>query len=208
VIDSVGSPGDEVWTQLSASYEAVAHKYEAQFADEMADKPRDRELLSSFAEAVTDPVLEVGCGPGQVGAFVRGCGRAVYGFDFSSQMTKLAAVRLDGAVVGDLHSLPVGSAQLGGLLALYSFIHVRRQGLPDVLREVHRVLRPEGRVLFSVHEGEGVLGRDRFLDEPVPFIATLYMLDELVAVCRDTGLTVSRAERRLPYSSESTVRLR
>ena len=191
MIDSVGSPGDEVWTQLSASYEAVAHKYEAQFADEMADKPRDRELLSSFAEAVTDPVLEVGCGPGQVGAFVRGCGRAVYGFDFSSQMTKLASVRLDGAVV-----------------ALYSFIHVRRQGLPDVLREVHRVLRPEGRVLFSVHEGEGVLGRDRFLDEPVPFIATLYMLDELVAVCRDTGLTVSRAERRLPYSSESTVRLR
>ena len=36
----------------------VARKYEERFLHELQDKPRDRELLDAFADAVGDPVLE------------------------------------------------------------------------------------------------------------------------------------------------------
>jgi SAM-dependent methyltransferase len=195
------------WDQLRSSYDAVAHRYEAQFLDEMRGKPRDRALLAEFAACVSDPVLEVGCGPGQVGVFVRQLGRSVLGLDLSAEMAKLANGRLDGVLAGDMRRLPIADERLGGVLAFYSVIHVRREELRAVLGEFHRVLRPGGRVLVTAHEGQGELERDRFLEVPVPFVATLFELEELIEASRAAGLCVVHAERRAPYPTESTVRL-
>lgn len=195
------------WEHVRSSYDTVARKYEIRFLDELRDKPRDRELLAVFAESVSDPVIDVGSGPGQIGDFVRQRGRRVFGVDLSPRMTSLANARLDGALVADMRSLPFASGRLGGIVAFYSLIHVRRPDLRAVLQEFHRILRPGGRVLFSVHEGQGELERDQFLEEPVPFVATLFELDELVDASDAAGLTVTLAERRTPYPSESTVRL-
>lgn len=199
--------GPMAWDQLRASYDVVAYKYEARFLDELKDKPRDRELLDSFAASVGDPVIEVGCGPGQIGEYIGRRGRLVVGLDLSSEMANLASKRLDGALVGDMRSLPFASETLGGLVAFYSIIHVRRPHLREVLGEFNRVVRPGGRILIAVHEGDGEAERDRFLEEPVPFVATLFKLDELVDAARAVGLDVLNAERRAPYPSESTVRL-
>ena len=196
------------WEHLRSSYDEVARKYEDRFLDELRGKPRDREILAAFAAAVPDPVVEVGCGPGQIGLFVKQHGRRVYGLDLSSQMARLANVRLDGALAADMHSLPFASEQLGALVAFYSLIHVRRSALRPVLREFHRMLRPGGRVLFSAHEGRDEVAYEEFLGEPVPFVATLFELDELVDSSRAAGFDVTNAERRMPYPSESgTVRL-
>ncbi len=196
------------WDYLRSSYDTTAAKYEERFLDELRGKPRDRELLAAFAKSVGDPVAEIGCGPGQIGAFVRQWGRRVVGVDLSEQMVKLASVRLDGAVVADMRSLPIGTDCLGGLLAFYSVIHLRRAELGPVLREFHRVLRPGGRVLLSAHEGNEEVVRDEFLGEPVPFAATLFELDELVGACRSAGLEVTLSERRPPYENEgATTRL-
>jgi ubiquinone/menaquinone biosynthesis C-methylase UbiE len=196
------------WDRIRSSYDAVAGEHEARFLDELDAKPRDRELLAAFASAVGDPVLEVGCGPGQVGAFVRRLGRRVCGLDLSPAMASLARRRLDAATTGDMRSLPFGDATFGGLVAFYSLIHVERSELGAVLREFHRVLAPGGRALFSAHEGDGELAIDEFLGEPVPMMVTLFGLDELVAAGRGAGIEVTLAERRLPYPSEhETVRL-
>jgi SAM-dependent methyltransferase len=195
------------WEQLRSSYDVVARKYESRFLDELHEKPRDRELLAAFAEAARDPVVEVGCGPGQIGVFVRQRGRRVFGVDLSPRMAGLANARLDGAVAADMRSLPFASARLGGIVAFYSLIHVRRPELRAVLQEFHRVVRPGGRVLFSAHEGQGEIEHDEFLDEPVPIVATLFELDELVDATEAAGLTITHAERRTPYASEATVRL-
>jgi SAM-dependent methyltransferase len=195
------------WDELRATYDRVADRYEARFVDELAGKPRDRELLAAFA-AAADPVVEVGCGPGQVGAFVRQHGRRVCGVDLSPEMAGLAQGRLDGAVAGDLRSLPFASGCFGGLVAFYSVIHLPRPEVGLALREFHRVLRPGGRLLLAAHEGSGVVERDRFLDHDVAFVATMFELDELEAVTAAAGFEVTLAERRAPYPSESgTVRL-
>lgn len=153
-------------------------------------------------------VLEVGCGPGQIGAFVRASGRCVAGLDLSPRMAALASNRLDAAVAGDMRSLPVADASLGGVVALYSIIHVRRVELTGVLRELRRVLRRGGRVLLSAHEGDGDVELEEFLDQPVPVTATFFRLDELASACRAVGLEPTLTERRQPYDHESgTVRL-
>ena len=116
--------------------------------------------------------------------------------------------RLDAALVADMRLLPITDAALGGLVAFYSLIHVRRRDLPVVLGEFARVLRPGGRVLFSAHEGVGEIELDEFIGEPVRVCATFFALDELADAARSAGLHVAGAERRASYASESgTVRL-
>jgi SAM-dependent methyltransferase len=196
------------WDGVGRSYDQVARSYEARFRDELAGKPRDRQLLEAFAASVGDPVVEVGCGPGQVGGYLRERGRSVIGADISPAMAELALFRLDAALVADMRSLPLRTGAVAGLVAFYSLIHVRRSEVPAVLREFERVLWPGGLVLLSAHEGQGEIQLDEFLGHAVPFAATLFELEELVRATEAAGLQVVRAERRAPYPSESpTFRL-
>jgi len=190
------------WDQLRSSYDRVAARYQRAFLDELGEKPRDRQLLCAFAAAVADPVADVGCGPGQVGAYLRGRGRRVLGIDLSTEMSRLATARLDAAAVADMRELPISAGVLGGLVAFYSVIHVRRQELDALVREFRRVLRPGGRLLMSAHEGDGEVMADDFLGQPVPFAATLYGLTELSGAISRAGLDLASAERRPPYPAE------
>jgi SAM-dependent methyltransferase len=195
------------YEQVPGSYDAIAADYEARFLDELAGKPRDRELLDQFAAAVADPIVEIGCGPGQVGAFVRARGRRVVGVDLSGEMVSLARRRLDGAVRADMRALPLASDSAGGVLAFYSVIHLPRRDLLLALREFRRLLRPGGRLLFSAHEGEGEVVLDEFIGRSVPMIVTLFSLEELVAACAGAGLRVLQAAPREHYEGEITTRL-
>jgi SAM-dependent methyltransferase len=195
------------WDFLRGTYDAVADTYVSRFEDELDRKPRDRELLDGFAAAVGDPVLDVGCGPGHIGQYVQRRGRRTCGVDLSLEMSKRAAMRVGGASVGDMRALPIASGGVGGVVAFYSLIHIRRDEVISVLGEFHRVLRPGGRILLSVHEGQGEVELDEFVGQAVPFAATLFELDELSQACTRAGLDVIRAERREHYPEELTVRL-
>lgn len=196
------------WEQLPSSYDRVAAAYEDQFLGELAQKPRDRQLLDAFASSAGDPVLDIGSGPGHIGAYVRGRGRRAVGSDISRAMVERSASRLDGGVVADMRSLPLAENAVGGLVAFYSLIHIPRTEAGAVLREFARVLRPGGRMLLSVHEGDGRIELGEFLGEPVPFIATLFHLDELVTACQGAEMEVVLSERRPPYPTEhETFRL-
>jgi SAM-dependent methyltransferase len=197
-----------MWHQLRSAYDHVATKYEERFIDELDGKPRDRELLDRFATTTIDPVVEVGCGPGQIGAYIRRRGRHVIGVDLSKSMAALARHRLGAAVSADMRRLPCASASVGGVVAFYSIIHMPRPDLTVALQEFERVLRPGGQLVFSAHEGDGEYRSTEFLGEAVPFIASLFTLDELVTATRAARLDVVTTERRAPYATESdTYRL-
>lgn len=191
-----------IWDRLPSSYDMVANEYEATFLDELDGKPRDQAMLHEFIEATNDPIADLGCGPGQVGRFVRTQGRTVVGVDISVEMARLASRRLDGALVSDIRQLPFVGASLGGVVAFYSLIHLPREQLDGALAEIHRALRPGGRLLFSAHEGRGIIDQEEFLGHAVPFVATLFSLDELVEATRRSGLHLTMSERRDPLKSE------
>ena len=130
------------------------------------------------------------------------------GVDLSEAMAGRARSRLGSAITADLRRLPIAAASVGGLVAFYSLIHLRRPELAPTLRELRRVLRPGGRLLLSAHEGAGEIQLDQFLGADVRFAATLFQLDELEAACEAAGLDVAGAERRATYAAESgTARL-
>lgn len=190
------------WDQMRATYDVVADRYEQQFLDELDAKPRDRELLGAFAATGPDPVVDLGCGPGQVGALLHATGRRVVGVDLSEQMARRAATRLDQAVVADLRALPFATGAVGGIAAFYSLIHLPRAQLGPALRELRRVLRRGGRLLVTAHAGTGEVSLDEFLGAPVPFVASWFQLDELVEACSAAGFDVVQAEQRAPYPDE------
>jgi SAM-dependent methyltransferase len=191
-----------IWERLPSSYDTVASAYEATFLDELDGKPQDRAMLQEFIGATTGPIADLGCGPGQVGHFVRRHGRTVFGVDISTAMARLASRRLDGALVGDLRQLPFVGGSLGGVVAFYSLIHLPREDVDVALAEIHRVLRPGGRLLLSAHEGRGLIEQQEFLGHAVPFVATLFSLDELLEAIRRSGLHLTMSRRRDPLDTE------
>lgn len=194
--------------RTGATYDAVAIDYDERFRDELDGKPRDRELLDALAARSTGPVLDVGSGPGHIGARIRAAGRRVIALDLSRTMADLAARRLDAAVVADMLHLPVASASITDVVAFYSLIHLPRARLIDGLREFARVLEPGGHALLSAHEGTDDVEVTEFLGHEVDLHATFFTLDELAEAAAVADLAVLLAERRPPYSHEgSTTRL-
>jgi SAM-dependent methyltransferase len=138
------------------SYDAAADDYLVWIRGELAARPYDRAVLSLFASSVSGRVLDVGCGPGRISAFLAGLGVEVSGVDLSPGMVAAARrthpdLRFE---VGSMLSLDVPSGSLGGVVAWYSVIHVPDESLPAVLAEFHRVLGPGGLLQLAFQVGD------------------------------------------------------
>ena len=142
-----------------ASYDAMAADYTERYADHLADLPLDRALVAAFAELVRaqgpEPVADIGSGPGHVTARLHALGVPVFGVDLSPRMVALARrahpeLRFH---VGSMTALDLPDETLGGVLALYSIIHVPDSDLPTVFAEFQRVLAPGGHVLLGFQTG-------------------------------------------------------
>lgn len=191
---------------IEASYDAVAGSYAEQFFDELSRKPFDRDVLDAFVAACPPAgrVLDVGCGPGQVAAYLVDHGVEASGVDLSPAMIETARRLTPGVdfTVGDMRRLAWTDGALAGVTAFYSLIHIERHQVPEVLREFARVLAPGGRLLLAVHGGSGNVQRDEFLGHAVPFAATLFTLGEIASLVEDAGFWVDAAHQREPYSFE------
>ncbi|MFE7268979.1 class I SAM-dependent DNA methyltransferase [Streptomyces sp. NPDC057623] len=143
-----------------ASYDAIAAAYTDRFSDWPADShPLDRSLVTAFAELARAhapaPVADLGSGPGSVTAHLHGLGLPVFGVDISPRMAALARRAHPGLRfhVGSMTSLDLPDGTLGGIVALYSIIHVPTGHLAAAFAEFHRVLVPGGHVLLSFQSG-------------------------------------------------------
>src|SRR5262245_58594652 len=130
------------------SYDSAAEAYARHLASELDDKPLDRHLLNRFAEETRGRglVADVGCGPGHVTRYLHDRGVEVVGIDLSPAMIECAA-RLNPGLdfrVGDMRDLSLQSSTLVGLIAFYSIVHLDSHELPNVMRELRRVLTPGG----------------------------------------------------------------
>jgi arsenite methyltransferase len=132
--------------QMAAELEAVYGK---------PDIRRRRALVhEALAAAPGERVLDVGCGPGFYVAETLervGAQGSVVGVDASGPMLALAAERSKGHDnvafhEGDVTALPVADADFDRALSVQVLEYVA--DIPAALGELHRVLRPGGRVLI------------------------------------------------------------
>ena len=196
--------GFPAWTsRLQSSYDAVADEYAAHIYDELRHKPFDREWLDRLAARVggLGPICDLGCGPGQVARYLRDHGATAFGLDLSEGMLAQAR-RLNPDLVfrqGDMLALPDPDAVWGGVAAFYSLIHIPRDRLPQVLAEIHRVLRPSGFLLAAVHCGQETVHRDEWWGRPVSVDFCFFEADELQQAVHAAGLEIDQVTVREPY---------
>ena len=197
-------------SELEASYDRVAGDYAAEFSGELERKPFDRELLDGFAESVrgAGPVCEIGCGPGQIARYLQDRGVEVCGIDLSREMIKYAR-RLNPNISfeqGNMLALDAPEASLAGVVCFYAIIHLKREDAARALEQMHRALRPGGRLLVSFHGGEGELHRGEWYGKPVSIEVTLFGKEEMSGYMEAAGFEVERVVEREPYEFEYPTR--
>jgi SAM-dependent methyltransferase len=188
------------------SYDAIADEYARQYFDELDEKPFDREWLDRYAASVKGRgrVCDLGCGPGQIARHLAARGVDAFGIDASASMVATAR-RLNPTLEffqGNFFGLDLADGALAGIAAFYSLIHCARAELGRALIELHRVLRPGGRLLMAVHAGTGEVGRDEAFGKPVALVATLFSEAEVRKAVEGAGLQIDVMETRPPYPQE------
>jgi SAM-dependent methyltransferase len=192
---------------VRAAYDVTAEEYAEAFADDLLGLPLDREVLDSVAERIggSSLVLELGCGPGQVGKYLSERGFRVVGLDISFQMLLVARRRTGNRtlVCGDMRSTPFGSESFSGVVAFYSIHHLPRSVLQSVLAEIRRVLRPAGQFVVATHLGESEVYSSEFLGHQIETVGgTLYGNDELVEALQNNSFLVEDVRYRDPLPHE------
>ncbi len=132
----------------------VARSYANAFA-----KASDMVVPHLVAAVDTGPgqtVLDLCCGHGNVAAGLVASGADVTGLDFSAPMLDLARANVPDArfVEGDAMTLPFAGADFDAVTIGFGMPHLPDP--PAALHEARRVLKPGGRIAFSVWCGPEV----------------------------------------------------
>jgi ubiquinone/menaquinone biosynthesis C-methylase UbiE len=145
-------PPPDAAARTRASYDAIADR----FRERTSDRSRMADVAGRFAARVGRGglVLDVGAGPGADSAELRARGLRVVSLDFSRGMLRSGLRDYPGPrVQAEMARLPFG-AVANGLWVNASLLHVAREHVPAVLRELRRVLAPPAILHVSVKLGE------------------------------------------------------
>jgi SAM-dependent methyltransferase len=191
---------------IQKSYDSVADEYARHIFSELDNKPLDRELLSRFAFELKGKgeICDMGCGPGHVARYLRDRGADVFGLDLSAGMLEEAR-RLNPDITfreGNMLALDLADASLAGIAAFYAIVHLPREAVADVFREMARVLKPGGLLLLAFHIGDETLHRDAWWDRPVNLDFRFFSPQAIVRDLEAAGLVVEEVIEREPYAPE------
>ena len=136
-------------------FATIADRYDfiTRFLSYGQDRRWKRALVRLAQVRASDRVLDLACGTGDILFEVLRYGpRRAVGLDLTLRMIQLARARnsqplgiLPAFLVGDMSALPFGSGGFDVITTGYGLRNVPRLDL--VIREIHRVLAPGGRLL-------------------------------------------------------------
>ncbi len=195
----------------AASYDRVAAAYAKQLKNELDYKPFDRKMLEMLVERTVTKgmICDLGCGPGQIAAYLAQIGASACGIDLSAQMIA-EAQHLHPNIPfqqGDMLALSgIDDGFFGGIAAFYSIIHVPAPRLLVALREFHRVLCDTGNMLITFHIGDETRHLDQWFDQPVNVDFHFHPTEVVSAALRTAGFEVEEVIERDPYPQEAQTR--
>jgi SAM-dependent methyltransferase len=189
---------------VRTSYDRVADNYVEMNLGDITTYPWLRTAIDGFAAAVQGlgPVLDVGCGPGTVTAYLAERGLDVSGVDLSARMIDHAR-RLhpnQRFAVASATDLNLADSSLGGILGWWSLFNLPRHILPQVLNSFARALVPGGHLIIATHMGTGEIHRtEAYGTIPVTWTTHLWHPDDLWPLLTTAALDPV-ADLRLPQS--------
>ncbi|MFF1876615.1 class I SAM-dependent methyltransferase [Leifsonia sp. NPDC058230] len=139
------------------SYDTVADNYTDFTRAAMDRSPVARSFLDVFSTLVgmQGRVLDAGCGPGWVTAYLHDNGLEISGIDLSPRLIEIARtnhpeISFD---VGSITELPVASHSLAGITCWWVLHHVPDSSLGTVMAQFSEKLEPGGYLLVGGHLG-------------------------------------------------------
>lgn len=206
-IASSDTSRDGYLARVRESYDEVAEDYFTFVLDKFPSDRLGRALLGVFADRVraadaTAPVLDLGCGPGHVTAYLAELGLAARGVDLSKRMVELASGAYPALKFeqGDMTRLEVEPGTFGGILIWYVTHHLPPRWLPDVFASCARALRPGGTLLLGTHAGTGEHTKpsQAYGTHPVSYESFLCTVEEIEAIVAESGLRVTSVTAERP----------
>jgi ubiquinone/menaquinone biosynthesis C-methylase UbiE len=206
---------------IQKSYDGIADEYARHLYSELDNKPLDRELLTRFAARVKGKgaICDMGCGPGHIARFLHDQRRDanrndndanrnnnidIFGLDLSPRILEEAR-RLNPEISfrqGNMLALDLPDASLAGIAAFYAIVNLPRQALPQVFREMARVLKPDGLLLLAFHIGDETLQPDALWGRPVSMDFYFFPPHAIQRDLETAGLVVQELIEREPYAPE------
>lgn len=154
----------------------------------------DRKLIERWSTHLpSGVVLDAGCGPGHLTAFLYERGLQVAGVDLVPEFIDSARTRFPEVPfhLGSFAHLDLADRSVSGVLAWYSLIHSHPKDLPLLLDEFSRVLVPGGGLLIGFFDGAAA--------ELFPHaITTAYYwsIKEMSAMLDQTGFDIAEIHQR------------
>jgi ubiquinone/menaquinone biosynthesis C-methylase UbiE len=152
-------------------FEAHAATWENVRALHVADAEIERSIASLLSERPLGALLDIGTGTGRMLELFAPKAESAIGIDRSSEMLRLARVKLEAAGIsgaslrqGDMYALPLGDRSVNSII-LHQVLHYAQQPGAAVA-EAARVLAPEGQLLiidFAQHERAELKEQDAHL---------------------------------------------
>jgi len=167
--------------------------YADEFATELEVLPFERWLLDRVVTVAGNrPVVDAGCGPGHVTAYLAAAGADACGIDLTREMVDQARARFPGLRydVGDLTRLirPVNADGWGAVLGWYSLIHLAGSEFPTAVAALARPLAPGGLLVLAGHAGHEVRKVTSWFGHDVNLDAVLHDPADVVAAVTAAGL--------------------
>jgi O-antigen chain-terminating methyltransferase len=191
-----------------AAAQAAADASYVAFENRFRGSGEVRERLSGYLELLRDcaPVVDLGCGRGELLELLRESGVAARGVE--SNAAAVAECRGRGLEVahGDLLSYLRGQAQgsLGGVFAAQVVEHLPPDVLQALLAEAHRVLRRGGVLLLETVNVRSLLGFLEVYNRDLSHQRPLHP-DTLRFLAAAAGFGEARIELRTPVDAASRL---
>lgn len=158
----------------------------------------DRRRIERWAEEISGPVVDAGCGPGHWTDFLHKRGVEISGVDLVPEFVESARIRFPEVSfrVSSLRALDVADGSLNGVLAWYSLIHLSPAEIPHILSELARVLRPQGHLLVGFFEGVSAEPLDHAITK-----AYYWSVDQMSRLLQNAGFELLDVETRQDHGS-------
>ncbi len=135
--------------EITAYYEALAKKYdEDRFGNSYGRfiDASERKILEKLLVNPDEIVLDLACGSGRFLNF------AQIGIDASAEMIEVAKTKFPNKIfkVADAENTGLADASIDAITIFHLFMHLDQPKMDAILSECHRILKPNGRVIFDI----------------------------------------------------------